>query len=595
MPRRRVHLRPTLHAAVGLLAVLLALGARATDVLQPLELNTVDARFAIRGDHRPRAGIAIVELDGRTLSAVGLQPPLPRALHAQMMDRLRQAGARLIAYDFQFLGATRPASQDRALIAAILRAHPVLATHDVDGPSLVVPAGVRGLPVTLASVGLFTDPDGKVRRAPYTGQQHRSFEVEASEPLLGHPVDPRSFPAWIDYAGGPGTYPTYSFIDVLRGHFPRSAFAGKLVVVGASDPILKDVFPTPVSAVQMPGAEVHANGIATILDRFPLRSAPAALDTLLVVLLGFVAPLAALRLAPLRVLGACLAALAAYLVAAQLAFDGGRIVLVIYPVLALVISATGSSVVEFLTTTRERQRLRRTFARFVPAAVVDDVMSRTDDDLRLGGTTLESTVLFCDLRGFTHWAESRRAATVIETLNRYLTEMSDAMLGHGGTVVSYMGDGIMAVFGAPIEQQDHAGRALAAAREMLTVRLPRFNSWLSEQGLGEHFRIGIGLNSGPVSSGNVGSEQRLEYAAVGDTTNVASRLEGMCKDTPYQLLFSEATRSRLPVRPDDLVDVGEVEIRGRESSIGLWTLAVARGQGEPGLGGGGGSAPTTPP
>jgi adenylate cyclase len=295
------------------------------------------------------------------------------------------------------------------------------------------------------------------------------------------------------------------------------------------------------------------------------------------------------------VLGACLAALAAYLVAAQLAFDGGRILLVIYPVLALVISATGSSVVEFLTTTRERQRLRRTFARFVPAAVVDDVMSRTDDDLRLGGTTLESTVLFCDLRGFTHWAESRPAATVIETLNRYLTEMSDAMLGHGGTVVSYMGDGIMAVFGAPIEQQDHAGRALAAAREMLTVRLPRFNSWLSEQGLGEHFRIGIGLNSGPVSSGNVGSEQRLEYAAVGDTTNVASRLEGMCKDTPYQLLFSEATRSRLPVRPDDLVDVGEAEIRGRESSIGLWTLAVARGQGEPGLGGGGGSAPTTPP
>jgi adenylate cyclase len=588
MPRRRVPRRSALHAAVGLLVVLIALGARAADVLAPLELNTIDARFAIRGDHRPHAGIAIVDLDGRTLSALGLQPPLPRRLHARVIDRLRQAGARLIAYDFQFEGPTNPAD-DGALIAAVRRAHPLLATHDVNGPPLVVPAGVRGTGARLGSVGLLADPDGKVRRAPYSGEQHRSFEVEASEPLLGHPADPHRFPAWIDYAGGPRTYPTYSFLDVLRGRVPGSALAGKLVVVGGSDPILKDVFPTPVSAVQMPGAEIHANGIATILDGFPLRSVPGALDTLLIVLLGLAAALLSLRLGALRVLALCAAVLVAYLVAAQLAFGGGRIVLVTYPVLALVLSTAGSSVVEFLTTTRERQRLRQNFARFVPAAVVDDVMSRTDDDLRLGGTTLESTVLFCDLRGFTRWAETRPAATVIETLNRYLTEMSEAMLAHGGTVVSYMGDGIMAVFGAPIEQADHADRALATGREMITVRLPRFNAWLAGQGLGEEFRMGIGLNSGPVSSGNVGSEQRLEYAAVGDTTNVAARLEGQCKETPHQLLLSDATRRRLSGEPDDLIDLGESEIRGRAGSIRLWTVAAAGAQG------GGAGEPTAPP
>jgi adenylate cyclase len=588
MSRRRVPRRAALHAAVGLFIVLIALGARAADVLQPLELNTIDARFAIRGEHRPHAGIAIVDLDGRTLSELGLQPPLPRRLHAEVMDRLRRAGARLIAYDFQFEGPTNPAD-DGALIAAVRRAHPLLATHDVNGPPLVVPAGVHGTGARLGSVGLLADPDGKVRRVPYSGEQHRSFEVEASEQLLGHPVDPRRFPAWIDYAGAWRTYPTYSFLDVLRGRVPASAFAGKLVVVGGSDPILKDVFPTPVSAVQMPGAEIHANGIATILDGFPLRSVPAALDTLLIALLGLAAALLSLRLGALKVLAVCAAALAAYLVAAQLAFGGGRILLVTYPVLALVLATAGSSVVEFLTTTRERQRLRQNFARFVPAAVVDDVMSRTDDDLRLGGTTLESTVLFCDLRGFTRWAETRPAATVIETLNRYLTEMSEAMLAHGGTVVSYMGDGIMAVFGAPIEQADHADRALATAREMITVRLPRFNAWLAEQGLGEEFRMGIGLNSGPVSSGNVGSEQRLEYAAVGDTTNVAARLEGKCKETPHQLLFSDATRRLLSGRQDDLIDLGETEIRGREGSIRLWTVAAAA-QGEPGPG-----LPTAPP
>jgi adenylate cyclase len=579
-------MRPALHLAVGLLAVLIALGARAADLLRPLELNTVDARFAIRGGHAPRPGIAIVALDGRTLSELGLPPPLPRRLHAQMMDRLRGAGARLIAYDIQFTG-TRLPRDDRAVVAAIRRARPVLATHDVQGKPLVVPAGVPLPSVRVGSVGLLPDADNEVRRMPYTGQQHRSFEVETSEALLGHPVDPSRFPAWIDYAGGPTTYPTYSFVDVMRGRVPPSTFAGKLVVVGTSDPIEKDVFPTPVSAAQMPGAEIHVNGIATILDGFPLRSVPAGLDTLLIVLLGFAAPLLSLRLGALRVLALCVAGLVAYLVAAQLAFDGGRIVLVTYPVLALLLATGGSSVVEFFTTTRERQRLRRNFARFVPAAVVDDVMSRTDEDLRLGGTTLESTVMFCDLRGFTRWAETKPAGTVIETLNRYLTEMSEAMLAHGGTVVSYMGDGIMAVFGAPIEQPDHAARALSAAREMLSVRLPRFNAWLAERGLGAEFRMGIGLNSGPVSSGNVGSEQRLEYAAVGDTTNVAARLEAKCKETPHQLLFSEATRERLAGDPDDLVDVGEAQLRGREAAIRLWTVTVAQGDG--------GGFPTLPP
>lgn len=575
--------RTALHIATGIAIVLLVLGAREAELLEPLELSTIDARFQVRGGHEPRPGIALVALDGRTLAALGLQPPLPRRIHARLLDRLHKAGPALIAYDFQFVGRSCDRGDDRALAAAIRRAHPLLATHDVQGPPLRVHAGVRDvertLGVRLASVGLLADPDGKVRRIPYTGQQHRSFETEASEAWLGRPIDPRRFPAWIDYAGGPGAYPTYSLIDVVEGRVAARAFAQKLVVVGSSDPIDKDVFPTPASAVQMSGAEIHANSIATILSGFPLRSVPAAVDALLIVLLGLAAPLLSLRLGPLRVLAVGAAVLLGLVVAAQLAFDGGEIFQLTYPALALVLSTASSSVVEFLTTTRDRQRLRRNFARFVPAAVVDDVMSRTDDDLRLGGTTLESTVLFCDLRGFTSWAESRSAATVIETLNRYLTEMTEAMLGHGGTVVSYMGDGIMAVFGAPIEQPDHPDRALAAAREMLTVRLPRFNEWLAREDRGEGFRMGIGLNTGSVSSGNVGSEQRLEYAAVGDTTNVAARLEQECKQTPYQLLLSDATRQQLSDRPDDLVDVGEVAIRGREASIRIWTVAVAQGAG----------------
>jgi adenylate cyclase len=130
----------------------------------------------------------------------------------------------------------------------------------------------------------------------------------------------------------------------------------------------------------------------------------------------------------------------------------------------------------------------------------------------------------------------------------------------------------MAVFGAPLHQDDHADRALAAARDMLT-QLEGFNGWLREQDLHQGFKMGIGLNTGPVMSGNVGSERRLEYTALGDTTNTAARLEGMTKGTPHQLYLSDSTRQALRTPAHDLVEVGEFEVRGRKAKIKLWSLA----------------------
>jgi adenylate cyclase len=154
--------------------------------------------------------------------------------------------------------------------------------------------------------------------------------------------------------------------------------------------------------------------------------------------------------------------------------------------------------------------------------------------------------------------------------------MSDAILDNGGTLVAYMGDGIMSVFGAPIEMAAHADCAVAAAREMLHSRLPDFNRWLKENGLGEGFRMGIGLCSGPIMSGTVGSKRRLEYTTVGDTTNTAARLEAMTKTTPYPIFIADATRRRLRQPPKDLVFVDELNVRGKRSKVRLWTLAEHR-------------------
>lgn len=220
----------------------------------------------------------------------------------------------------------------------------------------------------------------------------------------------------------------------------------------------------------------------------------------------------------------------------------------------------------------ERERVRHLFARFFPEGLVDDVLARSDGEPRIEPELLTGTVLFADLRGFTAFAEGRPVDEVIGALNHYLELMTDTILDHRGTLVDYMGDGIMAAFGAPIEADDHADRAIAAAREMVVFQLAAFNAWLRDQGDADGFRMGVGMNSGPVVSGSVGSGRRFEYAVIGDTTNTASRIEAMTKQVPHSVLLSEQTKDALRDPRDDLLFVDEVEVRGRQSRIKLWAL-----------------------
>jgi adenylate cyclase len=158
----------------------------------------------------------------------------------------------------------------------------------------------------------------------------------------------------------------------------------------------------------------------------------------------------------------------------------------------------------------------------------------------------------------------------VTILNFYLEQMSDAVLVQGGTLVTYRGDGLMAAFGAPIEVPDHADRALAAAKDMVGDRLTMFNAWLHDRGVDRGFRIGVGLHSGTVMSGNVGHQRRLEYTTIGDTVNTAARIEEMTKGQPYMLFASETTYEALSSQPSDLVFVDEFAVRGREKGIKIW-------------------------
>ena len=350
----------------------------------------------------------------------------------------------------------------------------------------------------------------------------------------------------IDFAGPPETFHEESFYNVLTGKPNPSLFADKIVIVGASAPILQDVHATATTnGATMSGPEVWGNATSTLLRGAPLRDVSGWVNVLLIVFLGVIAPLGGLWLRPSRALLGAVANAAVFAVVTQIAFDSGRIVDFVYPLFALALGTLGTLAVLYLITAIERERVHDLFSRFVPADVVKEVVARTDDNLRLGAVERDCTVLFSDLRGFTSFSETQPAQRVIEVVNCYLNEMTEAILDAGGTLIAYMGDGIMAVFGAPIEQPDHADRALEAATEMIGSRLDRFNAWLAQQGHDRRFAMGVGLNSGPVMAGNIGSEQRVEYTALGDTTNTASRLEGMTKGSGHMLFIADSTRERM--------------------------------------------------
>jgi adenylate cyclase len=574
-------------------AVIAAAGVIAleTDALRRLDLSSVNKRFDIRGSQGAPKDVAVVAIEDKTFSELNSQWPFSRKYHARVIDQLTKAGAKTIAYDVQFTEAQdtgnpdKDAEADNALIEAVRAQHNgdnrmVMATTEVaKGGKTRIFGGAEGLQYSRAipsNSNYDNDNDGRIRHVAFKIDGLETFPVAAARAQLNGKLKlPKGdTQAWIDFPGKPRTIKYLSFVDVMKGRFDPADVKGKLIVVGAIAPSLQDLHPTSTTGSGlMPGPEIQAAAAWTAMEGFPLTDGPAWLDVLAVIVLALLAPLLAIRFRKilLPVIAGVLA-IAVVLVGSQLLFNNGTVVTYVYAVIAGILAILATGAIHGVTVAFEREQARDAFARFVPEAVVDEVLKGADG-VRLGGVRREGTVMFSDLRGFTSFSESLEPEQVIEALNMYLTEMSEAILDHGGTLVAYMGDGIMAVFGAPLQQPDHADRALEAARDMLS-RMEKFNGYLRDKGLNEGgFKMGIGLNSGPVMSGNVGSERRLEYTALGDTTNTAARLEGMTKGTPHQLFVSDTTRTML-VRPaEDLIEVGEAEVRGRVAKVMLWSLA----------------------
>ena len=383
----------------------------------------------------------------------------------------------------------------------------------------------------------------------------------------------------INYRGPQKTFPHYSATDVIHGRVPADAFKGKIVLVGATAIGIYDIRVTPFDHV-FPGLEVHANVIDAILQQqFLYRPNWITLfDILAIAVIGLALGIFLPRVKALWGAGGGIFLFFVFILLARFLFlERGVWVNLTYPLLNLVLTYLGITGYRFMTEEREKKKIRGAFLHYLTASVVEQMLKHPEK-LKLGGEKKDLTVLFSDIRGFTSISERMSPEMLVKFLNEYLTRMTDIIFKYDGLLDKYMGDAIMAVWGAPLDQPDHAKRACLTSLEMVDELRELQKKWAAE-GM-PRLNIGIGINAGPMVVGNMGSERRFDYTVMGDSVNLGSRLEGLNKVYGTNITISEMTYEQ--VRGDLLGrELDSVRVKGKGQPVKIYELLAPRPQATP--------------
>ncbi len=602
-------------ALLGLLLSILIILIFLSRVFSISQLQFADQLY---GGKKPSSDIVIIAVDETSLSdqaGLGRYENWNRNYFAQALENINQAQPKIVAFDFFFHSPKDEAGDKRFAQALANTENPFIIypgnptsydqkqgffVQEKNRPQAELPLKLfletKNLTVTLANI--IRDQDLVMRRIirliydEATGVSHENLAFSIARRVLGEKgFHDSTLEHWlehgqmlINFASVPGgsSFQKISFIDVYKKNFQPDFFKNKIVLIGPTAFFFKDSYFTPVDkSTAMPGVEIQANALQTILERNFLHNLDLPQEIAILVLICF-ATVFIFMFTRIRLSLAFMASSGTlYTIAAPLAFQHGLILDLVHPYLALMAAFIACYLYRYFTEFREKLALRGAFAKYVSPKVIDEIMGNPDE-LKLGGQKRDVTVLFTDIAHFTSISENLKPESLVALLNEYFQAMSEIILAEGGTLDKFEGDAIMAFFGAPLTQTDHALRACRAALNMRKKLTELLRQWQTDGPLpgGEKkpaldFRCGI--SSGEVIVGNMGSSNRFDYTVMGDIVNLGSRLEGANKKYDTRIMVSEAT-AKLVQNEFEMRELDTMKVVGKSRPIKVFEILNFKGR-----------------
>jgi len=442
-----------------------------------------------------------------------------------------------------------------------------LLTLDADGPvrrvSPVVQVGERKIPSFALATALAAGTTPSI-----AARVDETSQCAVMIPWRGPAIN----------SNGQDTFKSYSFYDVfysqqqmIEGQAPGidpALFKNRIVIVGGSGEGLKEIFTTPFPSGEIDGPEVHANVVDAFLSNRSIQRAPRGVSITLIIAAVAIVGIAGGFLNAWFT-GAVTFAFAALLAWQSVAlFARGTWIPVTVPLLALVFAFVGDLAWKYFVEGREKRQVKKLFSRYVSKDVYDQLVANPSL-AALGGSRRHMTVLFSDIRGFTTMSEKGTPEDVVAQLNQLFTRMVAVVFANRGTVDKFVGDMVMALYGAPLDDEDHAEHAVQTALAMIKT-LQEMNQEWARDGKPQ-LDIGIGINTGDMIAGNVGSETIMSYTVIGDAVNLGARLESLNKEYGTRIIISEATRERLKGRYD-IHPLGDVIVKGKSKPVAIFEV-----------------------
>lgn len=553
--------------------------------------------------------IRIIKIDDKTMNKLGDFSEWDRSVYADLMDKLcvsEDVRPAVIGFDILFSSAKEAESDKRFADACKEHGNVVCGFSYVFTKQLetdengnlvedtmavedrVVPYAALRASTEQGFVNALMDNDDSIIRSSFLyfdeedGKRTKSFSAKIYEKYMEsqgqevkYPTDENTMS--FKYSGKSAGYENVSLCDVLDGTVPAKAFDDCIVLVGAYAAGMMDAYFVPVArGEQMYGVEIHANVVQAIMEEKTLEPVPVWMDCIIAVVITILLVVICSRIGVVKIVIICLVTVVAKLVAGWFLFQEGYTWNnLTVPCVAMII-ALYNIVMNYYRARMVKARIEKAFSKYVAPQVVSDIAKDGEFELRLGGENRDVAVLFVDIRGFTTLSESLQPEKVVDILNGYLELTTRSIFRHGGTLDKFIGDATMAVFNAPYDTEDYVYKAILTAWDIVQGGNRIEQEYVARYG--KQVGFGVGVHCGPAVVGNIGCDFRMDYTAIGDTVNTASRLEGNAPRGSVYISSAvyERVKDRITVE-----EIGQIPLKGKVNGVFVYSVTGVNGYESP--------------